>query len=134
MVQKIRAEYPYNHKFDNVAIKYILEECAKADGRELWVLGEMYRVRGMREWLLEDKVALRAVKVAFHTNRSGMKTIFERGDPTAHCSDIDAVISEATACKDTYTKRLVGLRLHHQLAMINVDGYRNLARKLAYSE
>lgn len=87
-----------------------------------------------REWVLEDKVALRAVKVAFHTNRGGIKTMFERGDPTAHCSDIDAVISEVTACKDTYTKRLVGLRLHHQLAMINVDGYRNLARKLAYEQ
>ena len=32
------------------------EECAKADGRELWVLGEMYRVRGMQEWLLEEGV------------------------------------------------------------------------------
>ena len=32
------------------------EECARADGRELWVLGEMYEVAGMREWLLEEAI------------------------------------------------------------------------------
>jgi len=32
------------------------EECAKADGRELWVLGEMYEVAGMLEWLLEEGI------------------------------------------------------------------------------
>ena len=29
-------------------------ECAKADGRELWVLGELYEVAGMRDWLLDE--------------------------------------------------------------------------------
>ncbi len=87
-----------------------------------------------REWLLGDKAALRAVKVAFHTNRGGLREMFERGDPVAHCSDIDAAISEAAGAKDRYTNRLVGLRLHHQLAMINVEGYRELAKVLAYTE
>jgi hypothetical protein len=32
------------------------EECAKADGRELWVLGEMYEVAGMLEWLLKEGI------------------------------------------------------------------------------
>ena len=32
------------------------EECAKADGRELWLLGEMYEVAGLREWLLEEGI------------------------------------------------------------------------------
>ena len=32
------------------------EECARADGRELWVLGEMYGVEGMLEWLLEKGI------------------------------------------------------------------------------
>ena len=32
------------------------QECARADGRELWVLGEMYEVAGMREWLLEEAI------------------------------------------------------------------------------
>ena len=27
------------------------EECEKADGRELWVLAEMYNIAGVREWL-----------------------------------------------------------------------------------
>jgi hypothetical protein len=29
------------------------EECAQADGRELWVLGEMYKVKGLLKWLLK---------------------------------------------------------------------------------
>ena len=32
------------------------EECARADGRELWVLGEMYEVAGMQEWLLKEGI------------------------------------------------------------------------------
>ena len=32
------------------------EECARADGRELWVLGEMYGVEGMLEWLLDKGI------------------------------------------------------------------------------
>jgi sugar lactone lactonase YvrE len=32
------------------------EECKLADGRELWVLAEMYEVEGMKEWLLEDGI------------------------------------------------------------------------------
>lgn len=87
-----------------------------------------------REWLLGDKAALRAVKVAFHTNKGGMRDLFERGDPVAHCSDIDSAISEIAGAKDRYTNRLVGLRLHHQLTMVNVEGYRELARELAYGK
>jgi hypothetical protein len=32
------------------------EECAKADGRELWVLGEMYEVAGLHKWLLSVSI------------------------------------------------------------------------------
>jgi len=32
------------------------EMCARADGRELWVLGEMYDVGSMREWLLDEGI------------------------------------------------------------------------------
>lgn len=32
------------------------KECAKADGRELWALGEMHGVVGMLEWLLEEGI------------------------------------------------------------------------------
>ena len=34
------------------------EECAKADGRELWILGEMYQVSGLREWLLGKGIGM----------------------------------------------------------------------------
>ena len=32
------------------------EECKAADGRELWVLSEMYEVDGVQRWLLEECV------------------------------------------------------------------------------
>jgi len=34
------------------------EECAKADGRELWLLGEMYEVAGLRNWLLKEGIQM----------------------------------------------------------------------------
>lgn len=32
------------------------EECSKSDGRELWILAEMYHLRGMMDWLLEEGI------------------------------------------------------------------------------
>lgn len=40
------------------------KECARADGRELWVLGEMYEVGGLREWLLEKGIGKRSLLAA----------------------------------------------------------------------
>jgi hypothetical protein len=41
------------------------EECAKADGRELWVLGEMYEVTGLLEWLLKEGINGRNVCASY---------------------------------------------------------------------
>jgi len=78
-----------------------------------------------------DRVTLRAVRIAFHTNRGGMKKMLLRGkDASRHQVDreIDRAVAEASA----YGDRLVGLRLHHQLALLQLAGYKDLAARLAY--
>jgi hypothetical protein len=83
-------------------------------------------------WLLKDLPALRAVKIAFHVNRNGMKDAFRAraasGRPTLLEREIEAAVAE----KAVYGRRLVGLRLHHQLTILLLDGYKDLARTLAY--
>jgi len=82
--------------------------------------------------LFDDKLALRAVKIIFHTNKNGIRKIFQDNRHTAHKSNIDHEINNAVAQKEIYSCRLTGLRLHHQLTMLQITGYKNLAKELAY--
>lgn len=90
------------------------------------------RLAGIRPALLEDPLALRAIKIAFHINHNGMKDRFRTcGSDAGWASwarEIDAIAAE----RETYERRLVGLRLHHQLTVLLLDGYKELARMLAY--
>jgi hypothetical protein len=81
-----------------------------------------------RASILEDPQALRVVKIAFHIDAEGMKEGFVAGDTKTLERAIDRAIAERAA----YEKRLVGLRLHHQLTILLLDGYKDLARTLAY--
>jgi hypothetical protein len=77
---------------------------------------------------LEDRVTLRAVQIALHTNENRMKKMLMSGSD-AVSGQIDRAIRNAR----TYAERLVGLRLHHQLTLLQLEGYKNLAVELAYS-
>jgi hypothetical protein len=77
---------------------------------------------------LDDRATLRAVKVAFHANENRMKKMLMSGSD-AVSNQIERVIRNAR----TYAERLVGLRLHHQLTLLQLEGYKNLAVELAYS-
>jgi hypothetical protein len=44
--------------------------------------------------------------------------------------EIDRVIEHTR----TYGERLVGLRLHHQLTLLQLEGYKHLAVELAYRQ
>jgi hypothetical protein len=92
-----------------------------------------YLDRNGYKWLLNDKLALRAVKIVFHINKNGIRKIFQESNPAARQVDIDREINKAAAQKETYSGRLTGLRLHHQLTMLQIAGYRKLAKELAYS-
>jgi hypothetical protein len=84
------------------------------------------------ERLFDDKLALRAVKIIFHANKNGIRKIFQDNRLAAHQAIIDHEINKAVAQKETYSGKLTGLRLHHQLTMLQIAGYKNLAKELAY--
>ncbi len=82
--------------------------------------------------LLSDGPALRAVKIAFHINKNGLKEVFEATDTSERDAQIDREIERAISEKATYSERLVALRLHHQLTLLQLDGYKTLVKRLAY--
>jgi hypothetical protein len=85
------------------------------------------------KWLFNDKLALRAVKIIFHINKNGIRKMFREGNLADRQADIECEINKAAAQKETYSGKLTGLRLHHQLTMLQIAGYRKLANELAYS-
>jgi hypothetical protein len=85
-------------------------------------------------WLFNDKLALRAVRTMFHVNRSGVRKMFRDGSYAAHRASIDREIDAAAAQNEAYSNKLIGLRLHHQLTMLQIGGYKGLAKELAYSD
>jgi len=82
--------------------------------------------------LIETPQALRAVKIAFHINRNGVKDAFRSGGAKGEGRLLEQALEAAVAEKEAHGRRLVGLRLHHQLTILLLDGYRDLARALAY--
>lgn len=85
------------------------------------------------ERLFENKLALRAVKIIFHINKNGIKKMFQDNRFTSQQVNIDHEIDKAVAQKEIYSGKLIGLRLHHQLTILQIDGYKKLAKELAYS-
>jgi hypothetical protein len=84
--------------------------------------------------LFDDKLALRAVKIIFHINKNGIKKMFQDNRLAAHRASIDHEINMAATQKEIYSGKLIGLRLHHQLTMLQIAGYKNLAKELSYSD
>jgi len=85
------------------------------------------------KWILDDRLALRAVKTMFHTNKNRTRKMFQNSNTAVHQANIDRDIESAAAQKEIYSARLTGLRLHHELTILQIAGYRNLAKQLAYS-
>jgi hypothetical protein len=84
--------------------------------------------------LFADKLALRAVKIAFHINKNGIRRAFQEGGASSETTVIDDEIKRAADQKEIYSARLTGLRLHHQLTMLQIAGYKDLAKQLAYCD
>ncbi|UCD50391.1 MAG: hypothetical protein JSW27_23055 [Phycisphaerales bacterium] len=82
--------------------------------------------------LLEDGPTLRAVRIAFHIDQSGLKRLFHSAASEAPRSEVDELIRQAAAENETYTNHLIALRLHHQLTLIQLQTYKQLARRLAF--
>jgi len=105
--------------------------------RDLEALAEF--VRSRRPELLEpaSAEALRAVRVAAHVDRGGLKRALRgyraRGGPQA-AEDVDRLIDDAVAGKATCTRRLVAVRMHHELTRLSRKGYHQLIKALGYRE
>lgn len=105
-----------------------------ADARSAMSSFTEYLDTDKHRWLFDDKPALRAAKIMFHTNKNGVRNMFQDGASADNRQAIDHEIDKATAQKETYSARLTCLRLHHQLTMLQIDGYKNLAKELAYCD
>jgi len=79
-----------------------------------------------------DGPALRATKIAFHIDKNGLRQTFEATDAADREALLDEQIARAVVETTTYSERLVALRLHHQLTLLQLEGYKRLARRLAY--
>ena len=86
------------------------------------------------KWILDDRLALRAVKTMFHANKYRTRKIFQKSNAAANQTIIESEIKAAAAQKEIYSARLTGLRLYHQLTILQIAGYKDLAKELAYSD
>jgi len=84
-------------------------------------------------WLFDDRQALRAVKIMFHANKNRTRKIFQDSNAAAQWAQIERDIKNAAAQKEIYSSKLAGLRLYHELTILQIAGYKNLAKELAYS-
>jgi len=118
--------YGYRQKDINKIQKYAAK--AKNDMSEFM---DYLDTKGHKQ-LFDDKLALRAIKIIFHINKNGIRKMFQDNSLITHQANIDHEISMAAAQKEIYSGKLTGLRLHHQLTMLQIAGYKNLAKELAY--
>ena len=99
--------------------------------------GEYLRAERPELLAAENVEALRAVRIAFHTDRDGLKRLFARrggAEADKARAEIARVIDRAVEKKDIYTRRLVAVRMHHELTRLSRRGYHELIQKLAYEE
>lgn len=93
-----------------------------------------------RPELLDPPAAesLRALRIAIHTGRDGLDRLLDRyvQQPaesmrlaTQLCARIEPVFAE----KDTYSTRLLAVRMHHELARLHHQEYRDLLSRLRAS-
>jgi len=79
--------------------------------------------------------ALRAVRIAAHTNRQGLARLLDQYadravDPSRAALPIAPAVQAAVQDKQQYTERLVALRVHHELTRLHYTGYAELLRAL----
>ncbi len=83
--------------------------------------------------IVDNGPALRTVKIAFHTNKNGLKRSFQSSAREVNRPQIAREIEQAAATEATYTDHLIALRVHHQLTLSQLNAYKALAQTLAYS-
>jgi hypothetical protein len=88
------------------------EECGNADGRELWVLAEMYNVEGVRKWLAGEGINRGNVCAAYEFGQ--MSVGVERGEILKGCvafvrkAMCEVSLSCVSACDRLYSFLICG--------------------------
>jgi hypothetical protein len=93
-------------------------------------------LRSHRPELLEPghATSLRAVRVALLVDRGGLKAALlrrRRGGESA--AEIEELLDDAVAARDVLSRRLVAVRMHHELTRLSRSGYHKLIKALAYN-
>ena len=83
---------------------------------------------------VENKLILRAVKTAFHSNRNGIRKMFQNKRKDIDPQQVNAMIEAAINEHQAYSQKLITLRMHFQLTQMKISGYRNMVKKLAYED
>jgi len=86
----------------------------------------------------QNAAALRAVRIAFHINKDNLKRriidYFIPRRTSGPIGEILAIIDAAAANERTFTRRLVAVRMHHELTRLARAGYYQLIATLGYSD
>jgi len=92
-----------------------------------------------RPGLGEDHSApeLRALRVAFHLDRDGLRSDFQTAhaankDPQQTAEILRSRIDQAIASMDSVGRSLVSVRMHHELNRLCAEGYSDLVLALGY--
>ncbi|MGB2824648.1 MAG: hypothetical protein WBF17_26980 [Phycisphaerae bacterium] len=81
--------------------------------------------------------ALRTARIAMHVDRDGLKRAIRerRGRAGAQSpQDVCRLIDDAVAQTAVYTRRLIAVRMHHELTRLSRKGYHKLVKALAYRD
>ena len=105
--------------------------CAEKTKRQQAALAEYLAAH--HQQILQDAPARRAVKIAFHIDHATLKKNLLSPQRDTLTSEIDRQIEQAATDSPTYTNRLIALRIHHQLTLLQLAGYQTLAHHLAYA-
>ena len=82
----------------------------------------------------DNKLILRAVKTAFHSDRNGIRKMFQSTRKPIDAQRVNATIEAAINEHQSYSQKLISLRMHFQLTQMKITDYRNIVKKLAYED
>ncbi len=134
-----------------------MQECMDKTEHEMGYLDRFLHEKMPDMLNFENAEALRAVRIAYHIDKNGLKSnIMAREDKYVSsrfghkvrsavkrsngdfesnmCGRIEGTMHDVISKKDKYTRRLNAVRVHYELTMIHIDEYQDLVKKLAYNE
>lgn len=106
--------------------------------RQWQVLQEFLQVHHPELLSPSSAEALRAVRIAAHTNRGDLAQLLEKhaaapGQEPQVVEEMSQILENVVQDREVYSCRLLGLRIHHELTRLHCLGYQNLLTVLLES-